>query len=762
MGMMYSQLNWKPMEVNDAIAQDKSQDVIDGLQEEVQILQLLSAQYDGATSSYNKFNKFVTAASSANERDSFEDVAKSYEGIGKLIEQGWTTDDSVTSYLDLLLGTDRIQDSQQAYEQLGQTIEGTGHSLKDYMTFDDDGNFTSQGAWSFVDDVANKLGDDFVKVGEDGEYAFDLTGDKINQVADTFNTTTDFVELMGKALADAGANVSFDSSDVKNYNEQMKQLQDTANTTQEKLKEVQSATSGESGEGLLSGVDLNYNKASMSIDQLDSKIAELSDKREEISVSADTEEGQQAISALDNEIASLQSQKIMVSIGTQLEGGATVDELLAITDDAELAAKLQIDVSQVAEARQQLQTLKDTGNIEVPVTVKLDEGQFNSLIESLTGEAVEVPAEVETPEVPDISGETVEYPSKVDTPDVPDVPGKEITYTSTVDTPDLPDIQGGIAYYTPQVEGSADGETAEGTINYDKGTVESADGETSEGIINYDKGDVEKADGTVSTGTINYDLGTVAVPTGMVASGTINYALGTVATPGKAMGTFGQARAYAKGSLTDFPAYGDGRVSLPNDQKALVNEEYINGHSESIVRDGVWSLIPGGAHMENLKKGDIIFSAQQTEDLLKRGATPGHARAYAQGRDALMEQMKNQIEMDKKTEIEVDGYKDFVFSNRQNKPFITQTIGRILNRIVDDYNSDIKKFGGTIEPLPHIHPHLLRHTSYSRMAEAGVDPRTLQDIMGHASMKITMELYNHVTDERLTKEIPKLNNRRIS
>ena len=618
----------KQQELNDAIAQNKSQDVIDGLQEEVQTLQLLSAQYDGATSSYNKF---VTAASSANERDSFEDVAKSYESIGQLIEQGWTTDDSVTSYLDLLLGTDRIQDSQQAYEQLGQTIEGTGHSLKDYMTFDDDGNFTSQGAWSFVDDVANKLGDDFVKVGEDGEYAFDLTGDKINQVADAFNTTTDFVELMGKALADAGANVSFDSSDVKNYNEQMKQLQETANTTQEKLKEVQSATSGESGEGLLSGIDLNYDKASMSIDQLDSKIAELSGKREEISVSADTEEGQQAISALDNEIASLQSQKIMVSIGTQLEGGATVDELLAITDDAELAAKLQIDVSQVAEARQQLQTLKDTGNIEVPVTVKLDEGQFNSLIESLTGEAVEVPAEVETPEVPDVSGETVEYPSKVDTPDVPDVSGEEITYTATVDTPDLPDIQGGIAYYEPQVEGSADGETAEGTINYDKGTVESADGETSEGIINYDKGDVEKADGTVSTGTINYDLGTVAVPTGMVASGTINYALGTVATPGKAMGTFGQARAYAKGSLTDFPAYGDGRVSLPNDQKALVNEEYINGHSESIVRDGVWSLIPGGAHMENLKKGDIIFSAQQTEDLLKHGATPGHARTYAQG-----------------------------------------------------------------------------------------------------------------------------------
>lgn len=173
----------------------------------------------------------------------------------------------------------------------------------------------------------------------------------------------------------------------------------------------------------------------------------------------------------------------------------------------------------------------------------------------------------------------------------------------------------------------SDGQTAEGTINYKKGNVEKADGTTSEGIINYKKGDVEKADGTVSTGIINYDLGNVATPTGMVATGVINYTLGSVAKPGKAAGTFGQTRAYAQGSLSDLSAYAGGRVSLPKDEKALVNEI----GTESIVRDGQWSLIPGGAHLENLKKGDIIFSASQTEDLLKRGATPGHARAYAQG-----------------------------------------------------------------------------------------------------------------------------------
>lgn len=169
--------------------------------------------------------------------------------------------------------------------------------------------------------------------------------------------------------------------------------------------------------------------------------------------------------------------------------------------------------------------------------------------------------------------------------------------------------------------------TSQGTINYKKGSVEKADGTTSQGIINYKKGDVEKADGTVSTGIINYDLGNVAKPNGMVATGVINYALGSVAKPGKAAGTFGQSRAYAQGSLTDLSAYAGGRVSLPKDEKALVNEV----GTESIVRDGQWSLIPGGAHLTNLKKGDIIFSASQTEDLLRNGATPGHARAYAQG-----------------------------------------------------------------------------------------------------------------------------------
>lgn len=627
----------KQKEINEAQANNKSQDVINGLQSELQSLKLLANEYDGMTSSYNKF---VNATSSANERDSFENVAKSYDSIGKLIQEGWVTDDSVTSYLDLLLGTDRIQDSIDAYAQLDKTIEGTSHSLKDYMTFDEDGNFTSKGAWDFMDDVASKLGDDFVKIGEDGTYAFDLTGDKIQQVADAFGTTTDFVELLGKALADSDVQVKFDSSDVQNYNEQLKQLQETSTATQDKLKELQSSTSGEPGGGLLSGIDLDYDKASMSIDQLDSKISELTGKREEISVSANTEEGQQAISALDSEIESLQSQKIMLSIGAQLEGGATVDQLLGMSD-ADLQKTLKIDSSQVEEARSQLEALKEADG-DIPITVKLDDSQFKEL--SNKDQNIDVT-------VDDSALDNLK--SKLDSLDETKDVTVNVTATGDIDKiqqlgSSIKKVESKDAQVNASVGGSPD--QVQALANSIKKVNSKSVDVTATVNGTPDVNDLFSAIaklygktvtvsavvlGTDSVNALATAIDSVHSKTVTVTSITNNIVNNSTNTIKPAadgtMLSMSHARALAQGSLSDFPAYGDGRVTIPEDQKALVNEQIINGHSESIVRNGIWSMIPGGAHIANLKKGDMIFSAAQTEALLKYGAIPGHARAYAQG-----------------------------------------------------------------------------------------------------------------------------------
>lgn len=49
--------------------------------------------------------------------------------------------------------------------------------------------------------------------------------------------------------------------------------------------------------------------------------------------------------------------------------------------------------------------------------------------------------------------------------------------------------------------------------------------------------------------------------------------------------------------------------------------------------------------------------------------------------------------------------------------------------------------------------HTLRHTYATRAIERGVPPKVLQQLLGHASIKTTMDRYVHVTDESLSKAI---------
>ena len=95
---------------------------------------------------------------------------------------------------------------------------------------------------------------------------------------------------------------------------------------------------------------------------------------------------------------------------------------------------------------------------------------------------------------------------------------------------------------------------------------------------------------------------------------------GTLLSPARADGT-----AYHMLNLK--PAYAGGKVALSKAETALVNEL----GTESLIRDGIWSLLPGKMHIQSLKKGDIILNARQTRDLINSGKTNSYARAYAGG-----------------------------------------------------------------------------------------------------------------------------------
>lgn len=55
--------------------------------------------------------------------------------------------------------------------------------------------------------------------------------------------------------------------------------------------------------------------------------------------------------------------------------------------------------------------------------------------------------------------------------------------------------------------------------------------------------------------------------------------------------------------------------------------------------------------------------------------------------------------------------------------------------------------------IPKFSMHILRHTFATRCIEAGMKPKTLQTILGHSNIGITMNLYVHTTEEEKYKEI---------
>lgn len=62
----------------------------------------------------------------------------------------------------------------------------------------------------------------------------------------------------------------------------------------------------------------------------------------------------------------------------------------------------------------------------------------------------------------------------------------------------------------------------------------------------------------------------------------------------------------------------------------------------------------------------------------------------------------------------------------------------------------IAKFNKTYkEELPNITPHVCRHTFCSMCATMGMAPKTLQTIMGHSSIAITLDVYTHLEEANL-------------
>lgn len=103
-----------------------------------------------------------------------------------------------------------------------------------------------------------------------------------------------------------------------------------------------------------------------------------------------------------------------------------------------------------------------------------------------------------------------------------------------------------------------------------------------------------------------------------------------------------------------------------------------------------------------------------------------------------------------KCEPIIDGYSGFLYIDKNNMPKIALHWEKYFQRICEKYN-DIYRV-----QMPKVTPHVCRHTFCSNMAKSGMNPKSLQYIMGHSDISVTLNTYTHIEFEDAQKEVQKL------
>ena len=117
-------------------------------------------------------------------------------------------------------------------------------------------------------------------------------------------------------------------------------------------------------------------------------------------------------------------------------------------------------------------------------------------------------------------------------------------------------------------------------------------------------------------------------------------------------------------------------------------------------------------------------------------------------KEAFLMERERQDMLDVHCEATVDGYTDFIFINRFGQPQHQCTLNKAIRRIIRDCNDEqFLKDDNPKVLLPHFSCHSLRHTFTTRMCEAGVNVKVIQDTLGHKDISTTLNIYTDVTKE---------------
>jgi len=102
-----------------------------------------------------------------------------------------------------------------------------------------------------------------------------------------------------------------------------------------------------------------------------------------------------------------------------------------------------------------------------------------------------------------------------------------------------------------------------------------------------------------------------------------------------------------------------------------------------------------------------------------------------------------------KPEPLVDGRAGFLYFDKDGSIVYALHWEHYFDHICKKYNSIYRL------QMPKVTPHVCRHTYCSNMAKSGMNPKTLQYLMGHSSIGVTLDVYAHVNFDDAMDEASK-------
>lgn len=561
------------------------------LSDEIDRVSTLASQYEGLTSSYNKWQK---AQSVTSDSQMFEDISAGFEKTQKILEGGEGSlsqvSPAVREFVQMFTTDDMLNADNSTIIEFFRELKDT--SFKRYFE-----NVDGSSLLNFLQDVkeaGDDLGKSWVTLSEDGEWAFDfgVGGDKAIAKALTdrgMPMTEEAVQSILKALSVyAGSDFKINLDSLYTNIESLKQIKTEAELANDKLME-------------LGKTDIRFNLNTTDLTTLNKEIPQarlLLDqfRKEKGEVDLDIEGAEEAQEILEQLIIQKQqltdSKYDIFNVDTsKIDDSQIVEaiDLMRQYHDAfnELDRNLEIgaDTSNAQDALSQLALkLRDIPD-SILTTLGIDVDQFHADLDEITNTKAKITADVELDDsaIGGIEG-AIEGTSEKVVALVPD--SKEVD------------------------EETAKENGGERTVDYkaDTSGLSSVQSSTYGGTRTvYYKPDTTYLDELQARLTSN----PITIP--------VNYGKGSAGVSGTA---------YANGALGGV-SFRTGDWGVKKDTNALVGEL---GYEIMVSPDtGKWSIIgENGAEFMPVKKNSIIFNHEQSKMLLEQGRiTRGKRRGKA-------------------------------------------------------------------------------------------------------------------------------------